>query len=94
MCNFFQKSESSKYREKRFGYPGPYPVPVRRQFLDIRIRLQTHYPARYATGKPDSDHLCCSQPFQACVLINCIPVSEDVSSCWGWDFEIETRNQY
>ena len=44
MCNFFQKSESSKYREKRFGYPDSYPVPVRRQFLDIRIRLQTHLP--------------------------------------------------
>jgi len=57
MCNFFQKSESSKYREKRFGYLDPYPVPVRRQFLDIRIRLQTHYPAGYPTGKPDSDHL-------------------------------------
>jgi len=55
MCNFFQKSESSKYRKKRFGYP--YPVPVRKQFLDIRIRLQTHYPAGYPTGKPVSDHL-------------------------------------
>jgi len=60
MCNFFQKSESSKYREKRFGYLDPYPVPVRRQFLDIRIRLQTHYPAGYPTGKPDSDHLWCT----------------------------------
>ena len=58
MCNFFQKSESSKYREKRIGYPDPYPVPVRRQFLDIRIRLQPHYPAGYPTGKPGSDHLC------------------------------------
>jgi len=27
--------------------------------LDIRIRLQTHYPAGYPTGKPDSDHLWC-----------------------------------
>jgi len=26
--------------------------------LDIRIRLQTHYPAGYPTGKPYSDHLC------------------------------------
>ena len=26
--------------------------------LDIRILLQTHYPAGYPTGKPDSDHLC------------------------------------
>jgi len=25
--------------------------------LDIRIRLQTHYPAGYPTGKPVSDHL-------------------------------------
>jgi len=25
--------------------------------LDIRIRLQTQYPAGYPTGKPDSDHL-------------------------------------
>jgi len=22
------------------------------------MRLQTHYPAGYPTGKPDSDHLC------------------------------------
>jgi len=56
MCNFFQKSESSTYRWKRFGYP--YPVPVWKQFLDIRIRLQTHYPSGYPTGKPDSAHLC------------------------------------
>jgi len=28
MCNFFRKSESSKYRYKRFGYPDPYPVPI------------------------------------------------------------------
>jgi len=28
ICNFFQKSESSKYRKKRFGYPHPYPLPV------------------------------------------------------------------
>jgi len=41
MCNFLQKSGSSKYREKRFGYPYPYPVPVWNQFLDIRIRLQS-----------------------------------------------------
>jgi len=33
-------------------------VPVCKQFLDIRIRLQTHYPAGYPTDKPDSDHLC------------------------------------
>ena len=57
MCNVFQKSESSKYGEKRFGYPDPYPVPVSKQILDIRIRSQTHYPAGYPTGKPDSDHL-------------------------------------
>ena len=44
MCNFFRKSESSKYRYKRFGYPDPYPVPIWKQFLYIRIRLQTHYP--------------------------------------------------
>ena len=25
--------------------------------LDIRVRLQNHYPAGYPTGKPDSDHL-------------------------------------
>jgi len=62
MCNLFQKSESWKYREKRFGYPDPYPVPVRRQFLDIRIRLQTHYPAGYPTGQPDSDNLCQVHP--------------------------------
>ena len=37
--------------------PNPYPVHVWKQFWDIRIRLQTHYPAGYPTGKPDSDHL-------------------------------------
>jgi len=47
MCNFSQESESSKYWEKRLGCPDPYPVPVWKQFLDIRIRLQTHYPAGY-----------------------------------------------
>jgi len=26
--------------------------------LDTRIRLQTHYPAGYPAGKPDTDHLC------------------------------------
>ena len=57
MYNFFQKSESSKHRWKRFGYPGPYPVPVWKQFLDIRFRLQTDYPAGYPTGKPHGDHL-------------------------------------
>jgi len=40
---------------KCFEYP--YPVPVWKQFLDIRIWLQTHYLAAYPTGKPDSDHL-------------------------------------
>jgi len=30
--------------------------------LDIRIRLPTHYPAGYPTGKPDSDHLWCIEP--------------------------------
>jgi len=64
MCNFFKKSESSKYWYKRFGYPDPYPVPVRKQFLDILIRLQTHYPSGYPTGKPDSDHLCKPLLFQ------------------------------
>jgi len=32
------------------------------QFLDNRIRLQTHYPAGYPTGKPDGDHLCTGIP--------------------------------
>jgi len=32
MCNFFQKSESSKYQKKRFGYPDPYPVPFQSRF--------------------------------------------------------------
>jgi len=37
MCNFFQESESSKYREKLFGYLYPYPVSVWKQFLDIPL---------------------------------------------------------
>jgi len=36
------------------------------QFLDIPIRLQTHYPAGYPAGKPDSDHL--SNAYQAAVI--------------------------
>ena len=48
MCDcFFQESEPSKHQEKRFGYPYPDPLPVWKQFLDIRIWLETHYP----TGK-------------------------------------------
>ena len=57
MCNFFQKSESSKYCWNLFGYPVPYPVSVWKQFLDIGILLQTRHPSGYPTGKPDSDHL-------------------------------------
>ena len=57
MRNFFQKSESSIYGEKCFRYPYPYPVSVSKQFLDIRIRLQTHYPAGDPNSNPDSDHL-------------------------------------
>ena len=41
-------------------YPYLYPVPVWKQFLDICVRLQTHYPSACPTGKPDSDHLCCT----------------------------------
>jgi len=37
MSNFFQESESLKYREKPFRYPYPYPVPIWKQFLDICI---------------------------------------------------------
>jgi len=33
------------------------PKNIEKNVLDIRIRLQTHYPAGYPTGKPDSDHL-------------------------------------
>ena len=40
MCNFFRKSQSSKYRWMRFGYPDPYPVPIWKQFLDIRSGCQ------------------------------------------------------
>ena len=32
--------------------------PFDSSFLDIRNRLQTHYPAGYPSGKPDNDHLC------------------------------------
>ena len=44
-------------------------------FLDIRIRLQTHYPSGYPSGKRDSDHLCL--PEVAGVTFsdsNCAPV--------------------
>ena len=56
MCNFFKESESWKYWEKHFGYPYPYQVLLWKQFWDTRIWLQTHYPAGYPTGKPDSNH--------------------------------------
>jgi len=68
MCNFFLKSESSNYWQKRFGYPALYPVPVWKQFFDIRSWLQTHYPAGYPTGKPDSDHLWCVIYFVAALF--------------------------
>jgi len=60
LCNvqLFPKVWILEILLKRFGYPDPYPVPVWKQFLDILIRLQTHYPAGYPTGKLDSDHLC------------------------------------
>jgi len=54
-CATFSKSLNSRNINKRVS--DQYPVPVSKQILDIRIRLQTHYPARYPTGKPDSDHL-------------------------------------
>jgi len=57
-ATFYKKIWILEWREKRFGYPFPYPVPIWKQFLDIPIRLQTHYPAVYPTGKQNSDHLC------------------------------------
>jgi len=47
----------------RIGYPYPYPVPVGKQFLDIRIRMQTHYPAGCPTGKPVSTKFLTSVKF-------------------------------
>jgi len=55
MCNFFQKAYPRNIDKKRFGYP--YPVPVWKQFFDILIRLQTHYPAGYPTAKPVSSEI-------------------------------------
>jgi len=40
-----------------YGSAYPYPVPVWKHFLDILIRLHTHYLARYPTDKSDSDRL-------------------------------------
>ena len=54
------------------GYPDPYPVPIWKQFLDIRIRLHTHYPAGYPTGKPDNDHLCCAMLWFETNLVVCL----------------------
>jgi len=45
----------------RIGYLYPYPVPAYNQFLDIRIRLKTHYLSGYPTGKPDGDRLWCAR---------------------------------
>ena len=44
----------------RTGYPYPDPAPEEKHVLDIRIRLKTYYPAGFPSGKPDSDHLCCT----------------------------------
>ena len=50
--------------------------PVWKQFLDICIRLRTHYPAGYQTGKPDSVHLLArderSDIFQASLLFHAL----------------------
>jgi len=48
---------------KAIRIPDPYPVHVWKQFLDIRIWLQTHYPAGYSTGKPDSVYWSSLIPF-------------------------------
>ena len=59
LCNvqLFQRVWILEILRKHFGYPYPYQVLLWKQFWDIRIWLQTHYPAGYPTGKPDSNHL-------------------------------------
>jgi len=55
----FSKTVNPRNIDKSVSDNRILPVPVWKQFLDIRIRFQTHYPAGYPpTVKPDSDHLC------------------------------------
>ena len=60
LCNvqLFPKVWILEILIKAFRIPDPYAIPVWNQFLDILIRLETHCPAGYPTGKPSSDHLC------------------------------------
>jgi len=59
LCNvqFFPRAWILEISRKIFQISLSYPVHVWKQFLDICMRLQTHYPAGYPTGKRDSDHL-------------------------------------
>jgi len=59
MCNFFQRSDlNPRNIDKTVSISGPLSDSRLEEVLYIRIRFQTHYPAGYPTGKPDSDHLC------------------------------------
>jgi len=46
-----------KISRKAFRIPLSVPGSRLKAVLDIRIRLQTHYPSGYPDGKPDSDQL-------------------------------------
>ena len=92
-ATFYKKIWILEWREKRFGYPFPYPVPIWKQFLDIPIRLQTHYPAVYPTGKQNSDR----------TSTHCKPENKQrksyrilISSCWPadiWLFDFHRKRE-
>jgi len=60
LCNvqLFPKVWNLEISIKVFRISGSLSGSRLKAVLDIRIRLQTHYPSGYPTGKPDSDHLC------------------------------------
>jgi len=60
MCNFFQVWIIEISR-KAFPISGSVSGSRSKAVFGYPLRLQTHYPAGYPTGKPDTDHLCQAQ---------------------------------
>jgi len=71
---------------KAFRISGSLSVSRLKAVLDIRIRLQTHYPSGYPTGKLDSDHLWHGQDQE---WISCRILSIFSDQDWIWIFIFE-----
>jgi len=79
-------TEFSKYREKRFGHPYPYPVPFESS-LWISYTVANSLPAKYPTGKPDRVILFCEWPRDYRIegfTIRSYPVFEKWYPCPIW----------